>query len=106
MRTLFNTQSVQYTECLIRSVFKKRLFLADRVPPFPVVYVGPRKHFEGVDRIWEWYHEGKDAEGTFTQSHVSPSIPAALEASQGQRDGLFSQRPYKCHLKEVASVKD
>ena len=28
----------------------------------------------------------------------------ALEATQGQMDGLFSQLPYKCHLEEVASV--
>ena len=31
---------------------------------------------------------------------------AALEATQGQMDGLFSQLPYKCHLEEVASVGD
>ena len=29
----------------------------------------------------------------------------ALEATQGQMDGLSSQRPYKCHLEEVASVR-
>jgi len=29
---------------------------------------------------------------------------AALEATQGQLDGLCSQLPYKCHLEEVASV--
>ena len=28
----------------------------------------------------------------------------ALEATQGQMDGLCSQLPYKCHLEEVASV--
>ena len=31
---------------------------------------------------------------------------AALEATQGQIDGIFSQLPYKCHLEEVASVGD
>ena len=31
---------------------------------------------------------------------------AALEATQGQMDGLFSRLPYKCHLEEVASVGD
>jgi len=30
----------------------------------------------------------------------------ALEATQGQMDGLFSQHPYNCHLEEVASVGD
>ena len=30
----------------------------------------------------------------------------ALKATQGQMDGFFSQLPYKCHLEEVASVKD
>ena len=28
----------------------------------------------------------------------------ALEATQGQMDGFFSQLPYKCYLEEVASV--
>jgi len=31
---------------------------------------------------------------------------AAMEATQGQIDGFFSQLPYKCHLEEVASVGD
>ena len=31
---------------------------------------------------------------------------AALEATQGQIDGFFSQLPNKCHLEEVASVGD
>jgi hypothetical protein len=26
---------------------------------------------------------------------------AALEATQGQIDGVFSQLPYKCHLEEA-----
>jgi len=30
----------------------------------------------------------------------------ALEATQGQIDGLFSQLPYKCHQNQVASVGD
>ena len=39
---------------------------------------------------------------------VRPNLtqPAALEATQGQMDGFFSQLPYKCHLEEVASVGD
>ena len=28
----------------------------------------------------------------------------ALEATQGQIDGVFSQLPYKCHQNRVASV--
>ena len=35
-----------------------------------------------------------------------PTRPSALEATQGQMDGFFSQLPYKCHLEEVASVGD
>jgi len=31
---------------------------------------------------------------------------AALEATQGQIDGVFSQLPYKCYLEEVAFVGD
>jgi len=31
---------------------------------------------------------------------------AALEATQGQIYGFFSQLPYKCYLEEVASVGD
>jgi len=31
---------------------------------------------------------------------------SALEATQGQMDGFFSQLSYKCHLEEVASVGD
>ena len=30
----------------------------------------------------------------------------ALEATQGQMDGFVGQLPYKCHLEEVASVRD
>ena len=32
--------------------------------------------------------------------------PPALEATQGQMDGSFSELPYKCHLEKVASVGD
>ena len=32
--------------------------------------------------------------------------PPALEATQGQMDGFFSQLPYTCHLGQVASVGD
>jgi hypothetical protein len=31
---------------------------------------------------------------------------AALEATQGQMDGFFSQLPYKHHLEEAAFVED
>ena len=31
---------------------------------------------------------------------------SALEATQGQIDGIFSQLPYKFHLEEVASLGD
>ena len=31
---------------------------------------------------------------------------AALEATQGQIDGFFSQLPYKCHQNRVAHVGD
>ena len=31
---------------------------------------------------------------------------SALEATQGQNDSFFSQRPYKCYLEEEASVGD
>ena len=31
---------------------------------------------------------------------------AALEATQGQMDGFFSQLHYECHLEEVAFVGD
>ena len=34
------------------------------------------------------------------------SQTTALEATQGQMDGFFSQLPYKCHLEEVASGGD
>ena len=33
-------------------------------------------------------------------------LDSALEATQGQMDGFFSQLPYKCHLEKVASVGD
>ena len=41
-------------------------------------------------------------------SNTEKKVPAlsALEATQGQRDGFFSQHPYKCHLEEVVSVED
>ena len=33
-------------------------------------------------------------------------LTTALEATQGQMHGLFSQLPYKCHLEEMTSVGD
>jgi len=33
-------------------------------------------------------------------------LQAALEATQGQMYGFFSQLPYKCYLEKVASVGD
>jgi len=38
--------------------------------------------------------------------HIPWLCGAALEATQGQMDGFFSQIPYKCYLEEVASVGD
>ena len=35
-----------------------------------------------------------------------PRLNTALEATQGQMDGFFSQLPYKCHQNRVASVGD
>ena len=43
----------------------------------------------------------------FLQSHGAKGEEVStLETTQGQIDGFFSQLPYKCHLKEVASVGD
>ena len=36
----------------------------------------------------------------------SGTFQSALDATQGQIDGFFSQLPYKCQLEEVASVGD
>ena len=36
----------------------------------------------------------------------NPNPETALEATQGQMDGFFSQFPYQCYLEEVASVGD
>ena len=46
---------------------------------------------------------GIDHKGSVTDLLVcSP----ALEATQAQMDGFFSQLPYKCRLEEVTSVRD
>jgi hypothetical protein len=37
---------------------------------------------------------------------LDPDRISALEAIQGQLDGLFDQLPYKFHLEEVTSVRD
>jgi len=34
----------------------------------------------------------------------NPALLPALEATQGQMDGFFSQLPYKCHQNRVAYV--
>ena len=39
------------------------------------------------------------------RNHVL-NIFSALEATQGQMHGLFGQLPCKCHLEEVATVRD
>ena len=39
-------------------------------------------------------------------THGVSTGDAALEPTQGQMDGFFSQLPCKRHLKEVASVGD
>ena len=46
--------------------------------------------------------DGREESST-TETCVCTS---ALEATQGQMDGFFSQLPYKCNLEEVASVGD
>ena len=43
--------------------------------------------------------------GDYEAGRPIVSVPA-LEATQGQMDGFFSQLPYKCHLEEVACVGD
>jgi len=37
---------------------------------------------------------------------LPPETQPALEATQGQIDGFFSQLPYKCHQNRVTSVGD
>jgi len=48
--------------------------------------------------------------GTPASDPSDPSDPitcfTALESTQGQIDGFFSQLPYKCHQNRVASVGD
>ena len=46
---------------------------------------------------------GNPVPGPEDQDFISRS---ALEATQGQMDGFFSQLPYKCHQNRVASVGD
>jgi len=48
-----------------------------------------------------------DLAHTTLHSRFDENISAtALEATQGQMDGFFSQLTYKCHLEELASVGD
>ena len=42
----------------------------------------------------------------FGASVSGQNCRAALEATQGQMDGFFSQLPYTCYIEEVASVGD
>ena len=44
--------------------------------------------------------------GHFAEETASLNHIAALETTQGQMDGLFSQLPCNCHLEEVAFVGD
>ena len=46
-----------------------------------------------------------DRQGLPFVLHLWENAPA-LEATQGQLDGFFSQLPYKCHQNRVASVGD
>ena len=54
---------------------------------------------------------GLQESGGLGSRHISSKpfnvypVPA-LEATQGQMDGFFSQLPYKCYRPEVASVED
>ena len=54
--------------------------------------------------ISSWTLLVQELEGTAAQ--VWSEILAALVATQGQISGFVSQLPYRCHLKEVASVGD
>jgi len=85
---------------------------------------GADVHFESgpgytpeVDFMCFPYQEFTTAEETDSRDQVfqnswnrypgeSPDCSSALEATQGQNDGFFSQLPYKCYLEEVASVGD
>ena len=49
---------------------------------------------------------GSGVAGAVTLSKGEIEVRSALEATQGQIDSFFSQLPYKCYLKEVASVGD
>jgi len=57
-----------------------------------------------------WVRGDESVRAAFLRKEVSgnrlPAVQSALEATQGQIDGFFSQLPYKCHLEEVASVGD
>ena len=60
------------------------------------------KNIFGVDLV-------KDgaAHATLLAAHLVGSLEfTALEATQGQMDGFFSQLPYKCNLEKVASMGD
>jgi len=50
----------------------------------------------------------KDTPAAFRVSSQvrAPDAHTALEATQGQMDGFFSQLPYRCYLEEVASVEN
>ena len=57
---------------------------------------------------WRCKPVGSTLLGTcFRQSKECAAVcNTALEATQGQMDGFFTQLPYKCRLEEVASVGD
>jgi len=60
----------------------------------------------GAARSWMRKRSGGST-STPTRYHPSWRLPTditALEATQGQMDGFFSQLPYKCHQNRVASV--
>ena len=72
--------------------------------------------FSDVSRMWKFPGSGYSyqvhIEGhPFQVSGVaspqrSQEVGTALEATQGQMYGFFSQLPYKCHTEEVTSVGD
>ena len=78
---------------------------AGRIPTTARVFRGFDTH--GIKRVislralnvcFLWVANGRGGAESFVES--------ALEATQGQIDGFFSQVPCKFHLEEVASVGD
>ena len=78
------------------------LYLSVSENPFALQSKGSAFTLQGISRILKqskWFTLG-------VWWRPCNSCDPALEATQGQMDGFFSQLPYKCHLEEVASVGD